>query len=242
MSARTTLAPSLANSRASAAPMPLAAPVIRATFPSNLPIVLLISFPTSRRCQHPATAGSVPTVNPRVKSLSRAESKEKLGLKWGRQPGKAYESVTRQPHVESLGGEERDKLHSGQAAGLAGQSDEELIALVVEQKREALEALYRRYGNAVYSLALHILRDPGAAEEMAQDSFFNVWRGAATAGGRWCRGMAPQGAGGDDEAVAGDGRNLRGRCRGRAGRRRRGLAQRAGQRCRQRQPGLGPEG
>jgi len=30
----------------------------------------------------------------------------------------------------------------------------------------------------VYSLALHILRDPGAAEEATQDTFFNVWRRA----------------------------------------------------------------
>lgn len=32
----------------------------------------------------------------------------------------------------------------------------------------------------MYSLALHILRDRGAAEEVAQDSFFNVWRRAAS--------------------------------------------------------------
>jgi RNA polymerase sigma-70 factor (ECF subfamily) len=78
-----------------------------------------------------------------------------------------------------LGGQKDEPVRQGQATGLAGQSDEELLTLVVEQKREALEALYGRYGNAVYSLALHILRDPGAAEEVAQDSFFNVWRRAA---------------------------------------------------------------
>ena len=37
-----TLAPSLANSRASAAPMPRAPPLMIATFPSSLPIVNLL--------------------------------------------------------------------------------------------------------------------------------------------------------------------------------------------------------
>jgi RNA polymerase sigma-70 factor (ECF subfamily) len=59
-------------------------------------------------------------------------------------------------------------------------SDEELISLVVEKSREALEILYNRYSGAVYSLAMHMLRDVGAAEEVTQDSFFNVWRRGAS--------------------------------------------------------------
>ena len=56
--------------------------------------------------------------------------------------------------------------------------DAQLLALVVERDRAALGALYARYGRAVYSLAMHMLRDAGAAEEVTQDAFFNVWRRA----------------------------------------------------------------
>ena len=56
--------------------------------------------------------------------------------------------------------------------------DEQLLKLIVSQDRGALEALYGRYSGAVYSLAMHMLRDGGAAEEVTQDVFFNVWRRA----------------------------------------------------------------
>ena len=59
-------------------------------------------------------------------------------------------------------------------------SDEELVKLIALQNREALEVLYDRYAGPVYSLAMHMLRDAGAAEEVTQDTFFNVWRRASS--------------------------------------------------------------
>ena len=59
-------------------------------------------------------------------------------------------------------------------------SDEDLLGQIAEQQRVALDLLYRRYSTASYSLALKILRDVGAAEEVTQDAFFNVWRRAAS--------------------------------------------------------------
>ena len=59
-------------------------------------------------------------------------------------------------------------------------SDQELLGYIVQRRREALEVLYQRYSGAVYSLALHMLRDAGAAEEVAQDTFFNLWRRASS--------------------------------------------------------------
>ena len=59
-------------------------------------------------------------------------------------------------------------------------SDQELVRLTVMRRREALEVLYDRYARAVYSLAVNILRDGGAAEEATQDTFFNVWRRASS--------------------------------------------------------------
>ena len=61
-----------------------------------------------------------------------------------------------------------------------GLSDEELLRLIVQRGRDALEVLYDRYAGAVYSLAMHMLRDMGAAEEVTQDTFFNVWRRASS--------------------------------------------------------------
>ena len=59
-------------------------------------------------------------------------------------------------------------------------SDQELLGLIAMSRREALEVLYTRYSGAVYSLAMHMLRDLGAAEEVTQDAFFNVWRRASS--------------------------------------------------------------
>ena len=59
-------------------------------------------------------------------------------------------------------------------------SDEELLQRVAERDREALSALYQKFSGAVYSLAVHMLRDSGAAEEVTQDAFFNVWRRATS--------------------------------------------------------------
>ncbi|MCH2314872.1 MAG: hypothetical protein MK524_00455 [SAR202 cluster bacterium] len=36
--------------------------------------------------------------------------------------------------------------------------------------------MYTRYSGPVYSLAMHLLRDPGASEEVTSGTFFNVWR------------------------------------------------------------------
>jgi RNA polymerase sigma-70 factor (ECF subfamily) len=56
--------------------------------------------------------------------------------------------------------------------------DRQLIEAICSSDRAALEALYTRYSGPVYSLAMRMLRDAGAAEEVAQDTFFNIWRRA----------------------------------------------------------------
>jgi len=45
---------------------------------------------------------------------------------------------------------------------------------------EALALLYDRYGALAFSLAVRILGDQGLAEDVVQDSFLNVWNGAAS--------------------------------------------------------------
>ena len=54
--------------------------------------------------------------------------------------------------------------------------DEELIGLIAQRDEQALERLYEKYGRAVYSLALRMVRDPARAEEVSQEVFLKVWR------------------------------------------------------------------
>ena len=58
--------------------------------------------------------------------------------------------------------------------------NQQLLTLIVSRDRGALAALYDRHSRKVYSLAMHMLRDVGAAKEVTQDVFFNVWRRASS--------------------------------------------------------------
>ena len=58
------------------------------------------------------------------------------------------------------------------------QSDWSLLARVVQKDESALAALSDRYSGLVYAEASRILRDKGAAEEILQDIFYQVWRTA----------------------------------------------------------------
>ncbi len=58
-------------------------------------------------------------------------------------------------------------------------SDWSLLERVVRSDESALAALYDRYSGLVYAECIRILRDAGAAEEILQDLFFQIWRSAA---------------------------------------------------------------
>jgi RNA polymerase sigma-70 factor, ECF subfamily len=53
-----------------------------------------------------------------------------------------------------------------------------LLARIGQKDEEALSTLYDRYSGLVYSEVKRILRDTGAAEEILQDLFYQVWRTA----------------------------------------------------------------
>jgi RNA polymerase sigma-70 factor, ECF subfamily len=57
-------------------------------------------------------------------------------------------------------------------------SDWSLMERVVQKDESALSALYDRYSGLVYSEVKRILRDTGAAEEILQDLFYQIWRTA----------------------------------------------------------------
>ncbi|WP_310388089.1 sigma-70 family RNA polymerase sigma factor [Roseateles sp.] len=52
------------------------------------------------------------------------------------------------------------------------------LARIVHQDEAALDALYRACVGRVYGLALRIVRNPGLAEEVTEDCFWQVWRQA----------------------------------------------------------------
>lgn len=53
-----------------------------------------------------------------------------------------------------------------------------MIDYILSGDEVALAALYDRYSGMLYAMLLRILRDTGAAEEVLQDLFLQVWRGA----------------------------------------------------------------
>ena len=58
--------------------------------------------------------------------------------------------------------------------------DEQLITLIANGEKEALEAFYDRYGGRVFSLARYMLREESLAEEVTQDVFLNLWLKASS--------------------------------------------------------------
>jgi RNA polymerase sigma-70 factor (ECF subfamily) len=64
------------------------------------------------------------------------------------------------------------------SAGVGGAADDEagLVASVANGDANALEQLYERHSRGVYSLALRLLTDGPAAEEVVQETFLKLWR------------------------------------------------------------------
>jgi RNA polymerase sigma-70 factor (ECF subfamily) len=58
--------------------------------------------------------------------------------------------------------------------------DAELLALIVHREQHALAVLYDRHGTRVFALALRLLNDRPAAEEVTQDVFLRIWQRADT--------------------------------------------------------------
>lgn len=53
--------------------------------------------------------------------------------------------------------------------------DQELILLLREQPTQGMAALYDAFGRLVFSVALRVVEDHGAAEEITQDVFLRCW-------------------------------------------------------------------
>jgi RNA polymerase sigma-70 factor (ECF subfamily) len=61
-----------------------------------------------------------------------------------------------------------------------GMGDEELVGQVAQGDERALSELYDRYSRPVYATGVRLLGDAHLAEELVQDAFTSVWRGATS--------------------------------------------------------------
>jgi len=55
-------------------------------------------------------------------------------------------------------------------------SDTTLVSAICSGDQQAMEQLYSRYSSLVYAVALRVLGDSGAAEDILQDVFMRLWR------------------------------------------------------------------
>jgi RNA polymerase sigma-70 factor (ECF subfamily) len=70
-----------------------------------------------------------------------------------------------------------DRVFQGPATSTtAPGEDAQLLARVRRGDEQAMAALYDRYSKVVYSVALRVLRDAAAAEDILQEIFMQVWR------------------------------------------------------------------
>jgi RNA polymerase sigma-70 factor (ECF subfamily) len=59
-------------------------------------------------------------------------------------------------------------------------SDDRMLDLLARGEPEGVEMLYDRYSGLAYTLALRVLNDSGAAEDVVQEAFLSIWRRAST--------------------------------------------------------------
>ena len=85
------------------------------------------------------------------------------------------------PEGPSNPGQEHQRSIHGDPARFGGTApvvpaDELLATRVKGNDQKAMTELFDRYGAMVYSVALRVLNDPGQAEDVMQEIFFQVWR------------------------------------------------------------------
>ena len=55
-------------------------------------------------------------------------------------------------------------------------SDETLLQMIAQRDAAALEMLYNRYAQTIYNLIKRIVQEPAIADELLQETFWQVWQ------------------------------------------------------------------
>lgn len=69
-------------------------------------------------------------------------------------------------------------MAGGTVSLLSAADDAALLTRIAQEDPDAFETLYARYSGPAYSVALGMLRDAVLAQEVTQDVFLAIWRGA----------------------------------------------------------------
>jgi RNA polymerase sigma-70 factor, ECF subfamily len=79
-----------------------------------------------------------------------------------------------QPERSTSRDASREKMADGKTSAVA--DDSALLQRIRQGDQTAMTEVFDRYGRAVYSVALRILKDSGHAEDVMQEIFFQIWR------------------------------------------------------------------
>jgi RNA polymerase sigma-70 factor (ECF subfamily) len=80
------------------------------------------------------------------------------------------------PWSVDIRGKERDLTDAARIVDYAAAPDERLVTALEIRDQKALEALYSRYGDYVYSVCLRMVGDVQLAEDLTQEVFLRLWR------------------------------------------------------------------
>jgi RNA polymerase sigma-70 factor (ECF subfamily) len=69
-----------------------------------------------------------------------------------------------------------ERALSYSSENVSNADDVALIRRMVEADETALGALYDRWARSLYSLVLHLLKDPDEAEDIVEETFWQAWR------------------------------------------------------------------
>jgi RNA polymerase sigma-70 factor (ECF subfamily) len=91
-------------------------------------------------------------------------------------PAKAQARIRALPFNVNIRGRRRPDPESDRLTDYAAATDERLVEALELRDERALETLYDRYGDYVYSVCLRMVGDVQLAEDLSQEVFLRLWR------------------------------------------------------------------
>jgi len=91
-------------------------------------------------------------------------------------PAKKSLSIRALPWSVDIKGRKRAAPQQSGIVDYAATSDERLVAALEGRDERALETLYDRYGDYVYSVCMRMVGDVQLAEDLSQEVFLRLWR------------------------------------------------------------------
>src|SRR4051812_36151575 len=80
------------------------------------------------------------------------------------------------PWSVDIKGSERERADGERISDYATTPDDRLVVALESRDQRALETLYNRYGDYVYSVCLRMVGDVQLAEDLTQEVFLRLWR------------------------------------------------------------------